>query len=110
MCSHLDLPHRLHKGILDCNTDIRARVALAQLTQLSEIRGPELTWCGAYGQLEHSRASRQIWKCDVYTSLETSSNSRIQLPRNICSAKNQHSLRIAAHSIHLYQHLSLDAA
>ena len=67
----LDLPHGLHEGVLDDDTDIAAGVTIRQLGELAVVLGLEGGRGLADGDLEHSGAGGEVGQADVNAALET---------------------------------------
>ena len=103
MRGRLDLSHRLHERILHGNADVTARVTFADLAEALEVCGLEVARRRAHGQLEHLHPAWEIGQADVNSSLEASANGRIKLPRDVGGAKDQHSLGVFPHTVHLHQ-------
>lgn len=106
----LDFANGLHQGILDGDGDVASGVALAEGAQRPEVLLFQLARRGADCEFEHSGAGGQVGQADVYSSLETSPDGRVELPGNVCRSQDQHALGIPSHTVHLYQQLSFDAA
>lgn len=110
MCCCLNQPYRLHEGVLDCDTDITARVSLAQLTQLPIVCLIKLAWCGSNRKFEHLHTCGQVGQTDVYSPLETTTNGSIELPGDIRRAKNEDTSGVLAYTVHLHEKFGFDAA
>lgn len=105
----LDFADRLHEGILDSNGDIAARVTLTELRKSLVVFLFEFARSRSNSELKHPHTCRCVWQADVDSPLETSSNGGVELPWNVGSSKDQDTLRVSPHTVHLHQEFGLDS-
>ena len=51
-----------------------------------------------------------VGKGNIHTLLETTTNSIIQLPRDICGSKDQNAIHVISDTLHLYEELGFDSS
>lgn len=98
-----------HHSFLHDDCDIRTWITFGGFTQFFIILFCQIIRGLPYSDFKLDYSCVNIWKRNVYSLLKSSSNSRIQFPRNIACAKYQNTIIIITHTLHLHQELSLDS-
>lgn len=105
-----DLADRTHQSMLDHVGNITSRKSIRFVGKDGVITSLQGSISVTNSQFEHSRSAVEVWKTNVDTSLESSTDGCIKLPRNVSSAENENAFAVIAHTIHLDKNLGLDTS